>query len=262
MYYLRLASCKIKNAIGKEKARVVYFLLILFAAWFTGLLTFWHTFSIWQTLAVCFVAVAYGCGITSLKMYDNQISAIPFEQNQLEIEDVDLLEDVMEPLVPTAENEYCSRAKIEKNLKLPSIRKLTSNAKPLIKKTNDCINTLNSIEAKIEKLDKVVEKKAIMKIVNDSYNNLKNYTIKNIQTIMAIYIASQALGKKELSSDDVTKIENILEKNEDTFEEFRIMLSRIPDTINATNADIRMDIRAGITAIEQFTKNTTSRIDA
>ena len=101
-----------------------------------------------------------------------------------------------------------------------------------------------------------------MKIVNDSYEKLNYYIRKNVQTIMAIYIASQALGKKELSSDDVTKIESILEKNEDTFEEFRIMLSRIPDTINATNADIRMDIRAGITAIEQFTKNTPSRIDA
>ncbi len=259
MYYLRLASCKVRNAIGKEKARVVYFLLILFAAWFTGLLTFWHTNSIWQTLAVCFVAVAYGCGITSLKMYDNQISAIPFEQNQLEIAHVDSLEDAGEPLMPRDESEYCGEVKIEKNLKLPSIRKLTSNAKPLIKKTNDCINTLNSIEAKIEKLDKVVEKKAIMKIVNDSYNNLKNYTIKNIQTIMAIYIASQALGKKELANEDVAKIERILKNTEATFEEFGIMLTRIPDAISATNMDIRMDIRSSIAAIEQFTQNITPK---
>ena len=76
---------------------------------------------------------------------------------------------------------------------------------------------------------------------------------------MAIYIASQALGKKDLANEDVAKIERILKNTEATFEEFGIMLTRIPDAISATNMDIRMDIRSSIAAIEQFTQNITPK---
>ena len=104
MYYCNLIVAKIRKAFECDTVRRVYFTLIIFATWLAGLITYQSTNSIWQTMAVCFVAAAYGCGIIAIKKFDeDSLNIMPFTTE--EVEDID--SDEEEPKF-----QYCPHAVI------------------------------------------------------------------------------------------------------------------------------------------------------
>lgn len=266
MYYCNLIVAKIRKAFECDTARRVYFTLIIFAAWLAGLIAYQSTNSIWQTMAVCFVAAAYGCGIITIKKIDeDSLNITPFTTE--EVEDIDDIKE--EP-----ESQYCPHAVIipasedRDNLdeidqiaakELFEIRR-TSNAKLQLKQAAEDIEKLSKLRTTIKKLETVIYKKAIMSIVKSTYNNLRIYVLQNIRGITAICIAGQALGNKELGEDEIVKIEKQLENNRTAFESFQKLLKEVPSSFrSAADSAVQLDIETSITAIKNF---ATSNKDA
>lgn len=267
MYYCNLVIAKIRKAFECDAVRRVYFTLIIFAAWLAGLITYQATNSVWQTMAVCFVVAAYGCGIITIKKFnESSLDILPFTTE--EVEDTEDIEE-------ESEYQYCPHAVIipaggeRDNLdeidqiaekELFEIRR-TSNAKAQLKQATDDIEKLGKLRATIKKLETVIYKKAIMSIVKSTYNNLRIYILQNIRGITAICIAGQALGNKELGEDEIAKIEEQLENNRTAFESFQKLLKEVPSSFrSAADSAVQLDIETSITAIKNF--NATSNKDA
>lgn len=270
MYYFNLFSAKIKKAFQCERVRSVYFTLIIFVAWFVGLLTYQSTNSCWQAIAVGFLAAIYGIAIVTLKRYDEDtLDIMPFTNGEIsEDEDDDFPSYSDEPLYYGSkyaegeeyETDNLSIMDIIAKDELYEIKRL-SNAKPQIKQAIDDIETLGKIRAIIKRLDKVVYKKALMSIVKSTYNNLRIYVLQNVRGITAICIAGRALGDTNLSEEDIAKIEEQLKNNRTAFEGFKELLREVPNSFRtAADTAVQLDIEASKTAIKNF--NATSNTGA
>lgn len=263
MNYLKLATYKIRNAANKtwstvkyRRNRLFFFILILLTAWFSSTLAFLQMFSIGQVLGVCFTAAIYGYAVTELRIGDNLLN----KTLCLETTTPNLIEGEVKVIEPS-KNDTQDETKVEKEFKLPDLENCTPDARPHLERMVENLEKLKVVEDSIDNLNSIIDKKAIMMIVNDSYIKLKEYIMESTRTIATIYVTSQAIKQRELSDNETGKIKRILENCDIAYEEFGQMLSKIPDAIYLKNINIKFDIQASSIAIEKFIQNTP-RTDA